>query len=71
MDCRTKFTVIGEDTEMMLTFGSKLWILSYLLFLVKVVDKIFSLIFCVNTYHHSHKLSVTKYNRNKVNSKGD
>ena len=62
MDCGTKFTVIGDDTEMMLTLGSKLLFLSHLLFLVQVVDKIFSLIFHVNTYHYFHQLSITKFN---------
>ena len=70
MDCGTKFRVVGDDTEMKLTFGSKWWVLSHLLFLVKAVHRIVSLTFCVNTCHHFHQLSVTKYNLNKVNSKG-
>ena len=48
MDCGTKFRVIGDDTEIMHTFGSKSWVLAHFFFLVDVVDKIFTLIFCVN-----------------------
>ena len=32
VDCGTKFRVIGDETEMMLIFGSKLWVLSHLRF---------------------------------------
>ena len=67
MDGRTKFRVIDDDTEVMLTFGSKLWVLSNFLFLVEVVGKILNLIYCVNTCHHFHQLSVTKNNENSVN----
>ena len=52
--------VIGDGTEMMPTFDSKLWVLSHLLFLAEVVEKIFSLIFYV-----------TIYNGNKVNPAGE
>ena len=48
--------VIGDDTEMMHTFDSKLWDFLHLFFLVDMVYKIFTLIFCVNAEHHFHQL---------------
>ena len=49
MECGTKFRVIGDETEMMSTFASKLWDVLHLLILVDIVYKIFTLIFCVNS----------------------
>ena len=49
VDCGTKFRVIGDDTEMMHPFDSKLGNLLHLLFLVDMVYKIFIFTFCVST----------------------